>query len=209
MMAKTGRTAKKRKPGRPPDPVQRVPLSLRVTPQVKGHLDALSSASGRSISQEAELRLEQSFRTEQQAWQPLEAAFGARQAGLMLIIGRLMYAAGAMAFDYKPGLHPFSKWMDQHNASENVRDAVSHFLTKMIPAAAGQPVRDEKDLTLDRGFTDNTIQLILEEVATGAAAEAADNPDFKRWARQVRELLGEDLAKRLLENCNKEVDDAR
>ncbi len=50
-----------KKVGRPP--ANRVALSLRVSPEVKQRLDDLAEKSGRSISQEAELRLEQSFRT--------------------------------------------------------------------------------------------------------------------------------------------------
>jgi TraY domain-containing protein len=40
---------------------ERVPLGLRVTLDTKARLDAAARYSGRSLSQEAELRLEQSF----------------------------------------------------------------------------------------------------------------------------------------------------
>ena len=59
-----GGQSMKAKVGRPRDPVRRMPLSLRVTPAVRKRLDRLAAASGRSISQEAELRLEQSFSNE-------------------------------------------------------------------------------------------------------------------------------------------------
>src|ERR1051326_7129580 len=55
----------KSKGGRPPirhrKPGERVPLGLRVTLGVKELLDQAARKSGRSQSQEAELRLEQSF----------------------------------------------------------------------------------------------------------------------------------------------------
>ena len=40
---------------------ERVPLGLRVTPEMKRRLDAAAKESGRSQSQEAEIRLERSF----------------------------------------------------------------------------------------------------------------------------------------------------
>ena len=50
--------------GRPtkfPNAGERVPLGLRVTPDIKLKLDAAAEKNGRSQSQEAEFRLEQSF----------------------------------------------------------------------------------------------------------------------------------------------------
>ena len=49
------------RPKREPDPGERVKLGLRVTAEVKRNLDAAADANGRSQSQEAEFRLEQSF----------------------------------------------------------------------------------------------------------------------------------------------------
>jgi len=56
------------RPRRDPLPGERVPLGLRVTPQMKKMLEAAADASGRSQSQEAEHRLEMAFRDA-----PLEA----------------------------------------------------------------------------------------------------------------------------------------
>jgi hypothetical protein len=56
--------AKKKRIGRPtkpPAPGERVPLGLRVTPEMKGRLEAAAQQNGRSLSQEAELRLERSL----------------------------------------------------------------------------------------------------------------------------------------------------
>jgi hypothetical protein len=52
------------RPMKPPTPGQRVPLGLRTTAETKRKLEAAAIESGRSISQEAELRLEQSFERE-------------------------------------------------------------------------------------------------------------------------------------------------
>jgi hypothetical protein len=49
------------RPTKAPTSGERVPLGLRVTADTKRRLDAAAETSGRSQSQEAELRLEQSF----------------------------------------------------------------------------------------------------------------------------------------------------
>jgi hypothetical protein len=49
------------RPTKPPKEGERVPLGLRVTAAVKRGLEAAAIKSGRSISQEAELRLEHSL----------------------------------------------------------------------------------------------------------------------------------------------------
>jgi hypothetical protein len=49
------------RPRREPEPGERVSLGLRVTPDMKRRLDEAAAKSGRSQSQEAELRLERSF----------------------------------------------------------------------------------------------------------------------------------------------------
>jgi hypothetical protein len=52
------------RPMKAPTPGERVPLGLRVTAEMKRTLEAAAIESGRSISAEAELRLEQSFERE-------------------------------------------------------------------------------------------------------------------------------------------------
>ena len=46
----------------PPTPGERVPLSLRVTADIRTRLEEAALESGRSLSQEAEMRLERSIR---------------------------------------------------------------------------------------------------------------------------------------------------
>jgi TraY domain len=60
-------TISTRRRGRPPKAVQdatRVPLSFRVTPAVRARLEKAALKNGRSLSHEAEFRLEQSFAAE-------------------------------------------------------------------------------------------------------------------------------------------------
>jgi hypothetical protein len=67
-----------------------VGLSLRVTPQTKRALDAAAAASGRSISQEAELWLEAAQRDQRILKDALALAYGERIGGLMIYLGELL-----------------------------------------------------------------------------------------------------------------------
>lgn len=64
---------------------ERVPLSLRVTPEMKRRLDAAAEQSGRSQSQEAELRLERTFDRQGLLFEILALAYGSERIALDLI----------------------------------------------------------------------------------------------------------------------------
>ena len=56
LLRKAGRPSRELRPG------ERVPMSFRVRPELKLMMDEAASKSGRSVTQEIEMRLEQSFR---------------------------------------------------------------------------------------------------------------------------------------------------
>ncbi len=65
MVARTQKARKKRgRPPLPPEAGKRFPLNMRTTKKIRDELQAAAHASGRSLAQEVENRLEQSFRVE-------------------------------------------------------------------------------------------------------------------------------------------------
>ncbi|HWA21528.1 MAG TPA: TraY domain-containing protein [Caulobacterales bacterium] len=76
---------------------ERVPLGLRVTPATKKRLDEAATASGRSQSQEAEMRLEQTFNAENAVFDALDLAYGKRLTGLLLAIAHAAQITGTRA----------------------------------------------------------------------------------------------------------------
>ena len=63
------------RPGRKPNPSERVHLGLRVSPKLKRRLERVAKESTRSLSQEVEFRLEESL-----ARVPLDKVLGLAQA---------------------------------------------------------------------------------------------------------------------------------
>ena len=81
--ARVGRPTKAAKPG------TRMSLGLKVTPQIKIRLDNAARESGRTQSQEAELRLERSFERVDLLTDVLTLAYGARAAEPVKAFGQL------------------------------------------------------------------------------------------------------------------------
>jgi len=67
-----------------------VQLSFRVTPDLKRELDAAAKRSGRSQSQEAEIRLERSFDRQGLLSEVLSIAYGKELAKLLTLLGDSM-----------------------------------------------------------------------------------------------------------------------
>lgn len=106
--------------GRPPKPAtegKKVSLGLKVTPRIKDRLDQAARASGRTQSQEAEYRLEQTF-DQRPLLAAMELAFGRELGGILIVIGDAMrsvldckqWVGHAGAPDVKALEHPW--WYD-------------------------------------------------------------------------------------------------
>jgi hypothetical protein len=86
------------RPGREPRPGERVSLGLRVTPSTKNRLDQAAAESGRSQSQEAELRIENSFYAEDMLSAVLERLAGNKINGVLAeTLARIIGAADEQA----------------------------------------------------------------------------------------------------------------
>jgi hypothetical protein len=79
-------------PKRDPEPGERFQIGVRVTPELKRRLDAAAEQSGRSQSQEAELRLERSFDRTDLLPQVLTLAYGDEIAADLMRLGARMKA---------------------------------------------------------------------------------------------------------------------
>jgi len=117
-------------------PGDRVPIGLRVTPQMKAAIDAAAANSGRSQSQEIEMRLEFSFKQEKDAPDLIVAKYGRRIGVLLIMMGSAIKATGAGAA--ASGVLPMStladswlgndSWLDDPFLYDQATKAVSALL---------------------------------------------------------------------------------
>jgi hypothetical protein len=123
-----------RGPGRP-TVGKRVPLGLRVTPELKRRLDAAAEQSGRSQSQEAEFRLEHSFDHQDLLSEVLILEFGKGLAGCLLFLGAAMKLADSL----RGTTGSYGEWgYDYYAYDQSVQAAVA-VLEAMRPEYAEKP----------------------------------------------------------------------
>jgi TraY domain-containing protein len=182
---RTGRPTKPRTPG------ARVSLGLKVTDEIKHRLDTAAQSSGRTQSQEAEARLERSFRDDKLLPQLLEIAYGQRLAGLLMALGRAMRDAGGHASIKTMNAFTGAEgWFDDNPvAYEEARRAAEHILDALRP-------------TIDpaaAGVVNPTAAEGLGVLFAKGVLRALSNPEvggeIGDWATSPRSLLGPSVAR--------------
>lgn len=122
------------RPGRKIEPGERAALGLRVTPELKTRLDRAAKESGRSQSQEAELRLERSFEREGLLAETLELRYGPQLAGVLLMLGEAMKDAGEFAgFQATYTLEGSRNWFEVPAAFDQAAQAAGHVIEALRP----------------------------------------------------------------------------
>ena len=169
------------------EPGERVHLGFRVTPEMKRRVEDAAHGSGRSISQEAELRLERSFEQQRLLPEVLELAYGTELAGLLIAVAEAMNEAQLAGQIMSLEDHP--KWSDDPFSFDTVAvaaQAVLHALFEaMRPAGA---IRNPPDSAkLGQAMADRVLYSLTDDRARS---------DIKN-AKHARDLLGPAVVKRL------------
>jgi hypothetical protein len=147
---------------------------------MKARLDAAAERSGRSQSQEAELRLERSFEREDLLPELLRTAFGSVTAGHLLVIGFLMTNAGLREYwsrhsDDLAGEH---SWPNDPTAFDQAVQSALTWLNAAKPA--GEVL--ESQLSPGVRFANNMIESLQHPQAQIDPAS--------RYLAAIRSLLG-------------------
>jgi hypothetical protein len=189
------KTGKKRvgRPTKPARPGKKMALGLRVTAEIKSALDAEAQRTGRTQSQEAELRLERSFRDQQQLPQALEATYGRQLAALLLVLARVMQDTGSQCGFIKTyALEGAANWPVVPYAYDQVVKAVNRVLEGFRPEGdvsapvlkfAGDqiPIPDDYYARLGENLANGAL---------GALSSSDHGRELDEWARPIREQMG-------------------
>lgn len=183
---------------------QKSTLSIRASAGLKEQLDEASKAAGRSLSQEAELRLEHSFRNQRILIDALALTYGRVVAGLLLEAGDLLVEAGrTVGFKATGTLEGAENWLAHPLAYNEAITALGAILDASRPPGEIVPLPRQfapgnRDLqrTLDQatiepglGIARGHIALLTGEVEIGGAI--GEKVAIKR------ELLGNVMINRL------------
>ena len=180
------------------EPAKRVPLSLRVTPQLKARLDAAAAETGRSQTQEIEFRLEQSFDRTDLIFDAMKLGYGAEAAGLILLMARAMTDAGRLS-GFKNGSVklPGSRWVDDPFAYEQAQKAAATVLKELRPSK--QPPKSEAEGDLRFIENMNTLMRTTNSSSWGEwfgrnVLNALNGNETTltdtRWIERMKEMLG-------------------
>jgi hypothetical protein len=174
------KSAKKLKPQKDAPGAPRVPMSFRVTPELKAQLEKASRANGRSITQDIEIRLANSFRDSDTLDEALVLAFGPAGAALALIVGEI---AKWMMPHLSPG-----DWVTDEGAFDEMARAVNRALAFLDPRAPKFPVPDKI--------------VIGELVATMVLAQLGktDGPNAP-WAKSILGKFDPTVSRRIAERA--------
>jgi hypothetical protein len=194
---------KRGRPTKPPTAGRKSPLGLRVTPEIKDMLDGAAQHNSRTQSQEAELRIEATFRSEQQLSQGLEIVYGRQIAGLLTLIGHVLRDVGPMAGNVAAlSVVVDRDWLSSAFAVDQAVKAVNYIFDSIRPN--GEPVPEHLRGPLVIGGTD--LNAVHRELGKGVATSyltaiadpaSAASADLQRIGNEVRERLGVEVAGRI------------
>ncbi len=191
---------------RRPEPGERFPVSFRVTAEVKLKLDEAAKASGRSQSQEAETRLEQSFRNEEILLKCLDFAYGQDATAIAILIAHLIHVGAAQAeyaVSNETGSRP--NWISDAYAFEQVSDTVRLLLASLAPEGdprppgSGSPARSAVEAVF-RPSVDLGIRYARHELS--ALDHRRPPESLPHWARPIVERLEPAVIERLSKNLD-------
>lgn len=176
---------------------ERVHVGFRVTPEMKLRLQHAADARGRSVSQEAEMRLDRSFDREDLLPQALSLVYGPRAAGLVLAIAAAMDKAGFS--EVVSSQYETYHWVDSPPLYKEAEQAANVILRAFRPHDH-HPEFSPLPPPNHRRTGQECAKQLLEELASdahsdqdwsGAPLEAAlTSYLFRNQMKPMRELLG-------------------
>ena len=168
---------------------EKVQLGVRVSPARRAQLDKAARQSGRSLTQEAEARIERSFDRQELLPEALTLAYGPQLAGLLMVIGRAMSDAGSYAgFLSDSSVAQTKQWLENPYGYREAENALSLVMECFRPSAdvvvpkVAQQIMDKTGMkTWGAGFATGVLSSIAGRSATLT---------YKQFADTVRPLLG-------------------
>lgn len=195
------------RPGRKAQPAnrgQRVSLGLKVTPVTKARLDATAKENGRTQSQEAEVRLEHSFRQQDLLAPALTLAYGPECAAILLTVARAFARNGRIGAVIARGGDPEARqgWHREPFAYDQAMKAARAVMERF------RPTGDPRLLAADKATEEALDSRAEASVAIDFAAITDPrwgeqfpleqrNRELEEFAAEVRELLGPELVARI------------
>jgi hypothetical protein len=169
----------------------RVPLSVRISPELRDQMEKAAQQSERSLTQETELRLQLSFAADRHLMDALALAFGEPLSALLLLIGRVMNTTGRSAgFSATNTLEGAEDWVSNGFAYDQAVEAANAILE------AARPEGDAASSAFLSGL-DLGVGMAMPYLTAVADPNAGITANLQRIGRETRERLGDEVADRI------------
>jgi hypothetical protein len=194
-----GTNPKGRPPKRQPKPGERVPLGLRVTPELKRALDQAAASSGRSQSQEAEVRLERTFASEHSLLEMLDLAYGCENVALVMTFAELIRSVGSsaalLAMARSKNEHPQASWIEDPFLFNEVVASINEIIESLRPQGEAVAPKNYQENLRDIGK--RSAQAVLAILA----GQASPDVELVRsgWAERNRKRISHSTMLRIME----------
>jgi hypothetical protein len=168
---------------------RRMPMSMRIAPAVRDRLVAAAQASGRSLTQEIELRLDKSFDREDLLASVLSAAFGREVGGIIFGLAHVVSRQGRVAMQLS-GASPerVDAWPDDPTAYAQVIAVAKEFLTALRPP--GKPKPKDGYAAALASSSKMTLAAIKDPAWGEGFPPEQRSRSFEAVAAEARALLG-------------------
>ncbi len=166
-----------------------MPLSLRVTPELKEKLDNAAQASGRSQTQEIEFRLERSFDRSELLPETMALTYGRELAGLLMVMGQALKDSSMLSVVMlEPTGESLSAWFQDPFVYDQAAKALYKIVNHFRPnGEVVSPPRAQSFAKRSGG------EEIGSQIATAVLDAVAGRPGtlaLRGFMEQVRPLLG-------------------
>lgn len=183
--------------------------TFRVRAQLDEELADAAGSSGRSVSEEIELRLEQSFTKQQSMLESLDLIFGRENAALSMVIAELgkmiNLSAGQLALSRGKSEPKKACWIDDPFLFNEFSSTLNLLLEAMRPKGEIDLPKIFSSEQSSRSFdaqSQNAWEAMMRNLGTRTAGAilALPAPPLEKtgWAALVRDRLSPDAKTRLL-----------
>lgn len=159
-------------------PGARSTLSLRITASLFDQLDHAAKKDGRALSNEAERRLEASFRDSEILDEAGRLAYGEDNNGLRHLVGLVINL-----------LAPRGAWLDDAETSKAVGDGLAHLLRRLHAPEDGR---------IEEHGPAARVDSMLWDLGDDGSAHPGPLSTSQRWAEEQRRRFGRTLSGRLI-----------
>jgi hypothetical protein len=181
-------------------PGERSTLNMRIASELWHRLDQAARSTGRSLSMEAELRLEKSFDKAELLEEALDLAYGRHAAEIIMILAREMVRRGRVAGLVSGDLKVMENWPSDAHAYDMAAAAAIAVLEGMRPPgdpailSNGSKVPDLDDYRKGPAgaecWVNETLAVVKDPKRMGQRRSQDRDPELERWSARRRERLG-------------------